>query len=190
MTKNKEQFFNSLQAHLTPSELTKVQVAYTLAKFGHRFQLRKEIEDNKQVRYFEHVKRVALVLIDELNIYNCDDICIALLHDSFEDTKDITPELVEFIFGNNVCKGVKYLTNIPKEGYVERLNLAPNNIKIIKLCDRVDNMRHINSELCTEKFQIKKKKETVSDYIPMFLNLSHNLKCEKLIQELQNICNV
>ena len=45
-----------------------------------------------------------------LGVVCWEGVCIALLHDVFEDTEDITPELVELMFGTSVCFGVMCLT--------------------------------------------------------------------------------
>ena len=69
MTETRESFFQRLDPYFPPSVLRDVQVAYTLAKFGHRAQTRKELDtEGHPLRYFEHVRRVALILIDEVHI--------------------------------------------------------------------------------------------------------------------------
>src|SRR5208282_5301326 len=114
---NKESFQYRIQPYFSPSDQLDVKLAYSLAKFGHRAQVRKELVDNKPTRYFEHVRRVALILVDEMKIMDRDMIIAALLHDSVEDTVDLTPELLEHCFGNEVITIVKLLSKVPKEGY-------------------------------------------------------------------------
>lgn len=97
---NRENFFARLTPFMAPSELRNVEIAYMMAKFGHRAQFRKELDaDGNPVRYFEHVRRVALVLLDELHIRDPEMICTALLHDCLEDTKDVTEGIIEHLFG-------------------------------------------------------------------------------------------
>lgn len=85
-----------------------------LAKFGHRAQLRKEVVNGVNVRYFEHVRKVALIMLD-CNCFPKDIVCpeaiqAALLHDILEDTEDITAEMLELIFGKEVAFEVMMLT--------------------------------------------------------------------------------
>ncbi len=62
MEENRETFFSRLEPFLVPSQLLNIKLAYTLAKYGHRSQHRKELDINGEpVRYFEHVRRVTLV---------------------------------------------------------------------------------------------------------------------------------
>ncbi len=67
MMENKESFKLRIQPHFSPSDTLDVCLAYYLAKYGHRGQVRKELDsDGNPTRYFEHVRRVALILMDEV----------------------------------------------------------------------------------------------------------------------------
>ena len=67
---------------MSPMVQQKVMLAYILAKFGHRFQTRKELDAaGNSLRYFEHVRRVALIVMDEAHCYNYDVVAAALLHE-------------------------------------------------------------------------------------------------------------
>ncbi len=48
---------------------------------------------------FSHATRVCYILISELFIYEPEMLCAALLHDVFNLTNDITPEIIDFNFG-------------------------------------------------------------------------------------------
>lgn len=175
---NKESFHFRLIPYFSPSDQLDIKLAYTLAKFGHRAQLRKELTEGKPTRYFEHVRRVALILMDEVQMMDRDMIIAALLHDSIEDTQDLTPELIEHCFGNNVISMVKLLSKVPKEGYIDRLNNCHNwKILAIKACDRLDNLRSLMVPGTDEDFQKRQIKETKEKYFPIFnsmVNLSYN----------------
>src|SRR5574339_1101763 len=99
---NKVTFQARVQPYFSPSDQLDVKLAYCLAKFGHRAQVRKELIAGKPTRYFEHVRRVAIILMDEMKIIDRDMIIAALLHDSLEDCEDLTPELLEHSFGPEV----------------------------------------------------------------------------------------
>lgn len=167
---NKETFQNRIQPFFSPSDQLDIKLAYVLAKFGHRAQVRKEKDNNdKPIRYFEHVRRVSLILMDEVKIMSRDMIIAALLHDSLEDTHDLTPELLEHCFGNNVVTLVKLLSKVPPEGYKERLTNCMNwQVLTIKACDRLDNLRSLMVPGTTLEFQKKQIKETKEYYFPLF----------------------
>lgn len=174
---NKETFFRRLEGRFAPSEILKTKLAYMLAKYGHRWQERKELwEDGRKVRYFEHVRRVALILMDtpEMDWIFCPEgVQIALLHDVLEDTKDISAEMLEMMFGREVVLGVIAMTKrkgMSTEEYqrgLKRHGIAP----WIKLCDRLDNMRHCRIEYVGEEFREKQKVETLEYWMGWFLEL-------------------
>ena len=75
--------------------------------------------------------------MDDMKIMDRDMIIAALLHDSLEDTEDLTAELLEHSFGPQVAAMVTLLSKIPKEGYHERLkNCNHWKTLAIKMCDR------------------------------------------------------
>ena len=163
---NKASFFARLETRLAPSDLVRVRGAYYLAKFGHRAQVRKELgEDGNPLRYFEHVRRVALVLMDEAKVYDPDLICTALLHDTLEDTEDIDAHIIEQFFGANVARRVRLLTKA-KDDYVARLQSADHGTILVKMCDRLDNIRSLDGT--TEEFKARQLKETWDKYMPIF----------------------
>lgn len=168
LIENKELFFNRIKPFFAPSVLNDIRVAYMLAKFGHRAQIRKSKDDEgKPIRYFEHLRGVALILMDEVKILNADMILTALLHDSLEDTQDLTSELIEHLFGVNVATMVRALSKIPKEGYHERLMLSTNwKMLTVKGCDRLYNNRTLTQT--SQSFREKQVAETRNYYYPLF----------------------
>lgn len=166
---NKETFQARIRPYFTPSAQLDVKLAYCLAKFGHRAQVRKELVEGKPTRYFEHVRRVALILMDEMKIMDRNMIIAALLHDALEDCDDLTPELLEHSFGPEVVSIVKLLSKVPKEGYIDRLNNCKNwQVITIKMCDRLDNLRSLMIPGTTLEFQKKQILETKEKYFPVF----------------------
>lgn len=162
------EFFEKLQPFHAPSALLDMELAYTLAKFGHRAQVRMESDAaGEPVRYFEHVKRVALILIDEVRIPREEMVIAALLHDGIEDTRDLTPEMIEHVFGPDVVTIVKTLSKKPKKGYLDRFLVSTDfRPYVIKACDRLDNLRSLGSADLT--FQHKQIRETREKYYPLF----------------------
>jgi len=166
---NKESFYARITPFFSNSEEQKVRLAYYLAKYGHRAQVRKEKVDDKPIRYFEHVRRVSLILMDEAKCMKSEMIIAALLHDSLEDTEDLTPELLEFTFGPDVVSIVKKLSKVPKEGYLDRLYMCTDwRVLLVKACDRLDNLRSLMVEGTTREFRKKQVKETTEKYFPLF----------------------
>lgn len=168
---NRTSFFSRLEPYHAPSTLLDIHLAYTLAKFSHRAQVRKEIDDEgNAVRYFEHVRRVTLVLIDEARIVDPTMIIASLLHDGIEDTRDLTPAMIEHCFGSDVVKIVKILSKVPKEGYLDRFYTSGDwRPFMIKACDRLDNLRSLSQ--ASPEFQDKQLKETQEKYVPLFDHL-------------------
>lgn len=188
---NKETFFARLEPILSPNELLSVKGAYIFAKFGHRSQKRKEKgPDGKPLRYFEHVRRTAIIMIDELDERDPERISCALLHDCLENTEDITSELLENFFGKRVARTVRCLTNKPFKGYYNRLESSNMDVLITKLCDRTDNVRSLNVPPppgIDKSFQKRKANETLDTYIPIFRNIL-GAKEMILISEIYNTC--
>jgi guanosine-3',5'-bis(diphosphate) 3'-pyrophosphohydrolase len=169
---NKESFQARIQTYFSPTDQLDIKLAYYLAKYGHRAQFRKEEQDGKPLRYFEHVRRVSIILIDEMKIMDKEMIIAALLHDAIEDTQDLTPEMLEHCFGSNVTTLIQLLSKSPKEGYHERLINCKNwKALAIKACDRLDNLRSLICPGTTAEFQKKQIKETEEIYFPIFNSL-------------------
>lgn len=166
---NKETFQARIKPYFSPSDQLDVKLAYCLAKFGHRAQLRKELVEGKPTRYFEHVRRVSIILMDEMKIIDRNMIIAALLHDSIEDCVDLSPELLEHSFGNEVVSIIKILSKVPREGYMDRLSNSKNWKAIaIKACDRLDNLRSLMIPGTTLEFQKRQIMETKEKYFPLF----------------------
>src|SRR5688500_15099343 len=70
-----------LFAGVGSEELMAIDLAYDLVKFGHR-----NVERMGGDRYFEHVRSVALILLEEAGIHDGNVLVTALLHDTVEDT--------------------------------------------------------------------------------------------------------
>ena len=118
----RHRFFDRLRPHFAPSHVRRIELAYILAKYSHRAQVRKELDEHGDpVRYFEHVRRATLIGIDVAGIVRLDTIIASVLHDTFEDTR-LSPELVEDCFGaGRVRTTVRVLSKVPgKEATLPR----------------------------------------------------------------------
>jgi|GEM_PF-1460123 len=176
-TLNRERFFELLN-HLSPIDREKVVVAYWLAKNAQRGQTRDGGE-----RYFEHVRGVALLLIE--NGYSDAEIIIkALLHDLIEDTE--TPfSIIIMLFGKEVFESLLLLSKnepvfdesgtvirrikLSDEVYYGNLVGAAQSDRLVKCADRLHNLlsmgvwprlRQIPYAIHTEKFALPLAMET------------------------------
>lgn len=157
---NKQMFFARIEPFLSIKELTLIKTAYIFAKFGHRAQSRKE-----GIRYFEHSRRVAIILMDELHCYAPNIICIALLHDCLEDTEDIDTNVIQYVFGFDIARDVRSLSKDDSghQAYYDRLEFISMQALTVKYCDRIDNLRSL---IATNNHAfIKRKLEETRDYL-------------------------
>lgn len=164
-------------------------MAYMIAKYSHRAQKRKELDSNGvQVRYFEHVRRAAIILMDEIGCRDPDTIIATLLHDSLEDCEDMSEQMLEVCFGTRVARMVKTVTKTKynKESYyanIAQMSSVEPNALLIKAADRIDNLRSMAS--LPGKFIRKQCDETESKILPL-------LDCDSIAaciisQELMNL---
>lgn len=150
--------------------LEKITEAYHYAALKHQNQQRESGEP-----YITHPLAVAIILAK----YNADTdtICAALLHDCLEDT-DATYEEIENLFGSNVAMLVEGVTNLSKADFYDKQALDNANIRkvfkgtlkdvriiLIKIADRLHNMRTLNYKRSIEK-QKAKSLETMEIYVP------------------------
>lgn len=167
---DKSRFLARVEPHMAPSDFVRVRGAYYLSKYGHRGQVRKELDgEGSPLRYFEHPRRVALILMDEVGCHDPSLICTALLHDTAEDTDDIDCVIIEQFFGKDVARHVRLLTKDTKEGYMERALLTDANTAMVKLCDRTDNLRSLPEN--DASFRGRQLEETYE-----YLTTIHNLQ--------------
>ncbi len=166
---DRKAFFGRLRPFLPPSALRKIELAYYLAKYCHRWQNRKELgPDGEPLRYFEHLRGAALILIDEVGLIDPDLIVCCLCHDALEDTRDLTPELIEHCFGPEVAGIVRLLSKKPRSGYVGRLMLGGWRPLLVKACDRLDNLRSLDRPEIDADFRAKQIRETRRKYFKVF----------------------
>jgi (p)ppGpp synthase/HD superfamily hydrolase len=165
---NRESFFQRLYPFFSPKILRDIELAYILAKAAHRSQTRKELDEHGEpVRYFEHVRRATIIGIDLAQIVRPDTVIASILHDGIEDTRDLRPEMIEHVFGADVCGIVKVLSKDPKEGYLDRFYVCTDwRPYFVKACDRLDNLRSMEGS--TVEFRRKQITETRDKYFRLF----------------------
>ena len=178
---------SELKDYLTDDEIVLVKKAYKLAERAHEGQFRKSGES-----YIHHPLSVALILAELKLDYYC--IVAAILHDCIEDTS-VTKNEVEQEFGTQVAhivEGVSKLTNLEftsssqkQARNFQKLVFAMSKdmrVMIIKLADRLHNMRTLES-LSDEK-KIQKAKETSELHAP----IARRLGLHSIRVELDDLC--
>ena len=169
---------------LNPETLTK---AYNFALKAHKNQKRDSGDP-----YLTHPVAVANILT-ELKLDSAT-IATGLLHDTIEDTK-ITYDIVQKEFGSEVADLVDGVTKISElEGKVIENSKAENirklilatskdiRVLIVKLADRLHNMRTLNS-IADEKKRLRIAKETMEIYAP----LSDRMGMNHIRDELEDL---
>ena len=142
--------------------------AYSFACYHHKGQTRKSGEE-----YIIHPTAVGCILA-EMHA-DAETICAGLLHDTIEDCKGVTKELIAEEFNETIADLVDGVTKIRQEGSSnneeENMHKIIDSITkdvrifIIKLADRLHNMRTM--EYQSPEKQIEKSKETLELYVPI-----------------------
>lgn len=189
----RDSFFDRLKGNFSIDSIGRIGDAYRLAKDTHRRQRRDGGE-----RYFEHPRSVALIIFDELYIYDEEMIITALLHDSLEDGW-LRPETIETLFGTKikdmVCALSKWsveerngkILKTKRDDYEESLLSADWKTRVVKLCDRLHNIRTLGS--CTPEKRNRVLSETASVYMPLAMKTSKYI-FELLSKELESAVGV
>lgn len=164
----------------------RVRRAFEIAVEAHRHMRRKSGEP-----YIFHPLAVAKIMAGEIGMGSTSVIC-ALLHDTVEDT-EITLKDVEKEFGTQIAKIIDGLTKIDKiattsesiqaENYRKIIFTLGDDIRVIlvKLADRLHNMRTLNSMSRTKQLQMAS--ETLYLYAP----LAHRLGLYVVKSELEDL---
>ena len=161
--------------------------AFSIARKAHSNVRRKSGEP-----YIFHPLEVAAIAVSQIGIGPVGVVC-ALLHDVVEDT-DITLDELRTVFGDRVSKIIDGLTkistydmqiqSIQAENFKKILLAMADDVYVIllKLCDRLHNMRTLDSMENTKQLAISS--ETQFLYIP----LAHRLGLYTIKSELEDLC--
>jgi GTP pyrophosphokinase len=145
--------------------------AYEVAK--REFREKRRDDD---VRYFEHLRFVALTVMDYMYGTDADLIAAALLHDIVEDIPSWSVDKVKFEFNDRVAYFVDCVTKEPVEeydskternkAYHDRFTRVPREPIILKAADRLHN--HMSMWVWEEDEIERKVEETQRYYMPLF----------------------
>ncbi len=192
---NRTDFLNKVSRIWSESQVSDIEIAYLMAKKFHEGQFRKEINsDGSPLRYFEHLRRAALILIDEFGVRDHKLIITALLHDVIEDTEDgrLVSLLVQRLFGEVVYHHVIALSKLHKDSYLSNLSdyaVKTPQILLVKAADRLDNLRSLPPD---PSFRQRQQQETRDSYLPLFYSVcstsnAATIAYSKITQILQEI---
>jgi GTP diphosphokinase / guanosine-3',5'-bis(diphosphate) 3'-diphosphatase len=161
-----------------------VRRAYDFAEEAHRPQRRQSGEP-----YFAHVAQVAVILA-ELRM-DVATVCTGLLHDTVEDTPATLEDLTE-AFSEEVAGLVDGVTKLGQmELRSKRTKQAENlqklvvaisadvRVLIVKLCDRLHNMRTLDAISRQDKRE-RIALETLEIYAPLARRIGINRVCVEL----------
>jgi (p)ppGpp synthase/HD superfamily hydrolase len=155
---------DGLSQKLSNDELGQVKRAYELALVAHRGQVRDE-----GAPYIVHPVRVAASLVQEVEVYSPELVCAALMHDVIEDSP-ITRMEIEAKFGADVARVVWLLTKFEEvslKDYLDAIEAAASTgAPLVKLCDRLDNLRYLGGSPSRQK-KHRYIRTTETYYLPM-----------------------
>lgn len=191
MNKTKDDLFQSLLApylsYLSCEQIEEVYHAYTIGADAHKAQTRKSGEP-----YISHPLEVARI-ITEIKLDH-QSIIAAILHDVLEDT-DVTKAGIIAEFGKEVAEIVDGVTKLDKihfrskeeaqaESFRKMIMAMATDIRVIliKLADRLHNMRTLGSLALHKKKRIAR--ETQEIYAPLARRLGMN----NIAIELDDLC--
>ena len=186
-----EQAFQQLlDNYLATKHRKRIEIITKAFNFAN--QAHKGIKRRSGEPYIMHPLAVAQIVCTEIGL-GSTSICAALLHDVVEDT-DYTVEDIENIFGPKIAQIVDGLTKISGGIFGDRASAQAENFKkllltmsddirviLIKIADRLHNMRTLGSMLPNKQFKIAG--ETLYIYAP----LANRLGLYKIKTELENL---
>ena len=189
LIKRYKHLLRSLGKTISKEKIKLVRDAFDMAARAHEGTVRKSGEP-----YIFHPLAVAEIAVSELGLGVTSVVC-ALLHDVVEDT-DITLEDIEHRFGKDVANIIDGLTkistvfetvdkdhSIQAENFKKMLLTLGDDLKVIliKLCDRLHNMRTLGS--VSENTKLKIASETLFIYAP----LAHRLGLNAVKTEMEDL---
>ncbi|MFZ5501968.1 MAG: RelA/SpoT family protein [Pseudomonadota bacterium] len=181
-----ELLIEEVSAYLKPQDVEHIRAAIEFSRDAHQGQIRDSGDP-----YIVHPITVARILTP-LHL-DVQAIIAALLHDVVEDTT-ITPAQVADKFGKPVAEIVKGLSKLDKiqfetsedaqaENFRKMLLAMARDVRVIliKLADRLHNMRTLDSVLPDKRERIAR--ETMEIYAP----IANRLGLNEIFHELQDL---
>ncbi|MFN8356984.1 MAG: bifunctional (p)ppGpp synthetase/guanosine-3',5'-bis(diphosphate) 3'-pyrophosphohydrolase [Spirosomataceae bacterium] len=185
--KRYKKLLKAAKPYLKDNDAKLIKKAFYMSAEAHKEMRRKSGEP-----YIYHPLAVAQICVEEIGLGTTSIVC-ALLHDVVEDTdmelseieRHFGPKAAKIIDGLTKISGVfEYGTSQQAENFRKMLLTLSDDIRVIliKLADRLHNMRTLNS-MAQEK-QLKIASETLYLYAP----LAHRLGLHAIKTELEDLC--
>lgn len=195
---NRFEFFDRIPA-MTQSQRQRIHWAYALAKQWHKTQSRDSGE-----RYFEHLRGVANILIDN-GYATADHIILAILHDSLEDTS-ISMTMLEQLFGPELTREIvtvskSYGVEDPltgfviqavtrtKQEYFDSIKRCGQRAAIAKCADRIHNLSDLIDPPADSRWTPEKCLDKVAETREWILPLAH-LYEPRFAVKLESLCDL
>lgn len=163
-----------------------IENAFEFANKKHEGQVRKSGDP-----YISHCIGVGMILA-QLQV-GPKTICAGILHDTIEDT-DTTKDDIQKLFGEEIATMVEALTKVTRLSDYKNVEFTAENhrkifvamakdvrVIIVKLADRLHNMRTLQFQ--PKEKQIRISKETLEVYEP----IAHRLGLYKIQTELEDL---
>jgi len=173
--------------YMQGDDAQRIKKAFQIATEAHGNVRRKSGEP-----YIFHPLEVARIVVEEMSLGTTSIIC-ALLHDVVEDS-DIPLSRIEKEFGSRVAKIIDGLTKVPSDMFGQEKSQQAETFRkvlltisedirvvLIKIADRLHNMRTLESMPSAK--QLKIKAETQYIYAP----LAHRLGLYNIRSELDDL---
>jgi (p)ppGpp synthase/HD superfamily hydrolase len=165
-------------------DIMRITRAFSIAIKVHSGQVKK---GNKIEPFINHPLRVALILIEELHVYDIDLVCAAILHDTLEanattrtsDSESSADSMRASLearlrneFGERVHSIVSTLSKPSAKSeekermlgeYFRNIARGSEDVRYIKLADRLDNIRSLKNAI--QKDRVLRYKEETQKYV-------------------------
>ena len=163
--------------------------ALEFASEKHKGQYRPDVYRSP---YIIHVIRVCRILIEEAGITDTEIVISTLLHDVIEDCR-VTEKDLEKQFGKKVTTLVKSVSqnSFPsRKSYMLHFKKASKETKLMKICDRVDNLYSLLDKTLWKNKMILDYVTETEKYVLPIAKVAPNLfqLLRQSVIDLKNIC--
>ncbi len=171
----KEGFARLIKSFGNTDDIVKLTRAFGLAAKIHRGQL-----FNKGEPYINHLVRVTMILVDELQLRDTELACAALLHDAVDASEEELREVGERVF--SIAHSIMEPKGKPEdkeralEEFYRKAARAPKEARYIKVADKLDAARSMKGQA----LRAAKYKEEMEKYVIPLANATDDRLSFKL----------
>jgi (p)ppGpp synthase/HD superfamily hydrolase len=147
------------------------QVALEIAVAAHLHETRDDGE-----AYINHPLRVARILIHEFGILEEEAVALALVHDTLEAKNKVKLSDIEETIYSGIQNELNILTikngstrEERDRNYIQNIKKASLRVKLVKLADRIDNIRSLKTNPSEEK-----KKRYAAETQLLYVDMAKN----------------